>query len=95
MPTNRQDFLTIAMGVVAVVGGLFAAFYYLARTLDATALAITLVLIVLFGLLIGLPFLWLIARLTRDRRAEIAPPKPPEIIAVSYTHLTLPTSDLV
>ena len=71
MPTNRQDFLTIASGVVAVVGGLFAAFYYLARTLDATALAITLVLIVMFGLLIGAPFLWLIARLTRDRRAEI------------------------
>ena len=80
MPTNRQDFLTIASTVVAVVGGLFAAFHYLATTLDATALAITLVLIVLFGLLIGLPFLWLIARLTRDRRAEIAPPKPPEII---------------
>ena len=79
-PTNRQDFVTIALGVLGVVGGLFAAFYYLARTLDPAALAITLVLIVMFGLLIGAPFLWLIARLTRDRRAEIAPPKPPEII---------------
>ena len=73
----------IALGVLGVVGGLFAAFYYLARTLDPTALAITLVLIVLFGLLIGAPFLWLIARLTRDRRAEIPPPPAPQILLAS------------
>ena len=82
-PTNRQDFVTIALGALGVVGGLFAAFYYLARTLDPTAMAITLVLIVLFGLVIGLPFLWLIARLTRDRRAEIQPPPAPQIIDYS------------
>lgn len=80
MPSNRSDFLVILSGVVGIVAGLFLAFYWLATTLTPAALAITLVLIVLGGLTFGAPLLWLIARLTRDRRAEAYRPDPPQLI---------------
>ena len=80
MPSNRSDFLVILSGVVGIVAGLFLAFYWLATTLTPAALAITLVLIVLGGLTFGAPLLWLIARLTRDRRADVYRPDPPQLI---------------
>ena len=70
MSSNKQDFLVIGIGFFSVVGGLFAAFYALASTLTPSALAITLTLIVVFGFVVALPLLWIVARLTRDRRGD-------------------------
>lgn len=98
MSSNKGDFAVIGIGFFSVVGGLFAAFYALASTLTPSALAITLTLIVVFGVVAVLPFLWIVARLTRDRRGDevrreltatayqsadtYANAKPPEVIDV-------------
>lgn len=63
----------IALVVMAAIAGLFLAFFTLAATLPPVTLAITLVLIVLFGLIVGAPMFWLLARLTRA--TEIRPPR--------------------
>lgn len=70
MNSNKGDFAVIGIGFFSVVGGLFAAFYALASTLTPSALAITLTLIVVFGVVAVLPFLWIVARLTRERRGD-------------------------
>ena len=96
MNSNKGDFAVIGIAFFSVVGGLFAAFYALASTLTPSALAITLTLIVVFGIVAVLPFLWIVARLTRDRRGDevrrelttyqgadaYASTKPPEVIDV-------------
>lgn len=71
----------IALVVMAAIAGLFLAFFTLAATLPPVTLAITLVLIVLFGLIVGAPMFWLLARLTRA--TEIRPPAEPQVIGYS------------
>ena len=98
MSSNKGDFAVIGIAFFSVFGGLFAAFYALASSLTPSALAITLTLIVVFGVVIALPLLWIVARLTRERRGDevrreltattyqgadaYASTKPPEVIDV-------------
>ena len=96
MNSNKGDFFVIMSGIVGIVGGLFMAFYYLATNLSPAAMAITLVLIILGGLTIGAPLLWLLARLTRDRRAETWHPEPSQIIDYApATDYRVPRSRIV